>query len=91
MKLRRPVAHAGSFGSVDPAGSPACRGWRSENIKADCTPEKIESHKSNPNTPTASQRNSSSRQALEAFCFLMEIALDAKPVRTTISSWRRSR
>jgi hypothetical protein len=42
------------------------------------------------NNPTTSQRNCSSRPAPEAFCCLMEIALDATPAGTTISSWRRS-
>jgi hypothetical protein len=35
MKLHRPVAHAGSSGPVDRAGSPACRGSNPGKLKAD--------------------------------------------------------
>jgi hypothetical protein len=42
------IAHAGSSGPVDPAGSPACRGWRSDKVKADRTAEEVEYHKTNP-------------------------------------------
>jgi hypothetical protein len=48
MKLHRPVAHAGSSGPVDPAGSPACRGWRSGKVKADRTSEDPKSGKTKP-------------------------------------------
>jgi hypothetical protein len=39
MKLHRPLAHAGSSGPIDPAGSPARRGWPRGQINADRTPE----------------------------------------------------
>jgi hypothetical protein len=48
MKLHRPVAHAGSSGAVDRAGSPAYRGWRSGKVRADRTAEEVEYRKTNP-------------------------------------------
>jgi hypothetical protein len=39
MKLHRQPARAESSGPIEPAGSPACRGWRSGRITADRTPE----------------------------------------------------
>jgi hypothetical protein len=48
MKLHRPHAHAGSSVVVDPAGSPACRGWRPGKVRADRTAEEDEYRKTNP-------------------------------------------
>jgi hypothetical protein len=44
MKLHRPVAHAGSSGPFDPAGSPGCLGWLAGTIKADRISEDAEYH-----------------------------------------------
>ena len=48
LKLHDPVAHTGSSGSVDPAGSPARLGWRSGKVKADRTSEDAKSAKTKP-------------------------------------------
>jgi hypothetical protein len=48
MILHRPVAHAGCFGPVDPACSPACRGWLWGKIKTDRTSEDVKYRKTNP-------------------------------------------
>ena len=48
MELHRRIAHAGSSGPVDPAGSAACRGWCSGKVRADRTAEEVEYRKTNP-------------------------------------------
>jgi hypothetical protein len=48
MKLRHRVGRAGCSGPVNPAASPACRGWRSGKLKADGTSEEVKYRKTNP-------------------------------------------
>ena len=67
MKLHRPVAHAGSSGPVDPAGSPACRGWRSGKVRADRTSEEVKYHKTNPTQANPDCHKPSCGIALNSF------------------------
>jgi hypothetical protein len=67
MKLHRPVAHAGSSGPVDPAGSPACRGWRSGKIKANRTSGDVKYRKTKPRQANQDCRKSCCGSAFNSF------------------------
>ena len=67
MKLHSQVAHTGSSGSMDFAGSPDGRGWRSGKIKADRTAENVKYRKTKPTQPNRDCHKSYCGIALNSF------------------------
>jgi hypothetical protein len=66
-RLRRWFAHAGSSGPVDPAGFPACRGWRSGKIKADRASQEVKYRETNPTQRNEDCHKSDCDSALDSF------------------------
>jgi hypothetical protein len=67
IKLHRRVAHAGSSGPIDPAGSPGCRGWRLGKVRADHTSEDAKCGETKPRKANQDCRKSCCGSVFNSF------------------------